>query len=299
MHCKHCGNKIDNDSKFCSFCGGLVNPVEQTTSIKPPYQDSGYSHQNISQHAPQKLEDIFGTNISKNIFGFYLIWLLINLILLFSNWNGTSYANKYFWPFNKSDINYFDFTEFFAYTILPLILIIILNIFRKPKAIRDEEFKTKYDHSYKRDFNPTVIGVLLLIVSFITNFMMKELDKYEMKDIKIFIIYSFSFIIRVITSIWLKNAAKKLNRDSSNWAFLGFATPSISLIVFGFMRKLKIIAQYNLQHELHSNQEIQKEVDEVFQDENDDKKLDNILQIVGISILLIGGIIVITILILR
>jgi hypothetical protein len=27
MHCKHCGNQIENDSKFCSFCGGKVEPI--------------------------------------------------------------------------------------------------------------------------------------------------------------------------------------------------------------------------------------------------------------------------------
>ncbi|NTW33851.1 MAG: zinc ribbon domain-containing protein [Bacteroidetes bacterium] len=27
MHCKHCGNKIDSDSKFCSFCAGKVEPI--------------------------------------------------------------------------------------------------------------------------------------------------------------------------------------------------------------------------------------------------------------------------------
>ena len=32
MHCKHCGNQIENDSKFCSFCGGKVESIVQTSS---------------------------------------------------------------------------------------------------------------------------------------------------------------------------------------------------------------------------------------------------------------------------
>ncbi|MCR9098975.1 MAG: zinc ribbon domain-containing protein [bacterium] len=32
MHCKHCGNQIEDDSKFCSFCGGRVEFVRQATS---------------------------------------------------------------------------------------------------------------------------------------------------------------------------------------------------------------------------------------------------------------------------
>ena len=27
MHCKHCGNQIDNDSKFCIYCGGKNLPL--------------------------------------------------------------------------------------------------------------------------------------------------------------------------------------------------------------------------------------------------------------------------------
>ncbi len=27
MHCKHCGSQIDADSNFCSFCGGVVEPL--------------------------------------------------------------------------------------------------------------------------------------------------------------------------------------------------------------------------------------------------------------------------------
>lgn len=29
MHCKHCGNQIDDDSRYCSHCGGQIQaPVE-------------------------------------------------------------------------------------------------------------------------------------------------------------------------------------------------------------------------------------------------------------------------------
>ena len=29
MHCKHCGEKIEKDSKFCSFCGGKITHTEK------------------------------------------------------------------------------------------------------------------------------------------------------------------------------------------------------------------------------------------------------------------------------
>ncbi|WP_343691790.1 zinc ribbon domain-containing protein [Chitinophaga sp.] len=29
MHCKHCVNPIDNDSKYCAYCGKQVSPISQ------------------------------------------------------------------------------------------------------------------------------------------------------------------------------------------------------------------------------------------------------------------------------
>lgn len=34
MHCKHCGNTIDNDSKYCAHCGGQVDPISQAPDKK-------------------------------------------------------------------------------------------------------------------------------------------------------------------------------------------------------------------------------------------------------------------------
>ncbi|MEI6880492.1 MAG: zinc ribbon domain-containing protein [Bacteroidota bacterium] len=249
MHCKHCGNQIENDSNFCSVCGGKVNPIEQSAFAQPLHKDLATPQQNTNLQIDRKLEEVFGIEISKPVIGIYMLWFLLHLILLLSNWNTIDYANKYFWPFSKysqiSDTKYYDLTEFFSYTIVPLIIIIIINLFRKPKAIRDEEFETKYDHTYERDFSPTMFGILLLFASGFTNILMNDIDKYEMKEMKIFAIYLISFVTRIITCIWFKNAAKNLNRDSSVWAFFGFATPTITLIVFGFKRKLKITNQFN------------------------------------------------------
>lgn len=36
MHCKHCGNQIENDSKFCSYCGGKIDPIGQSISTQQP-----------------------------------------------------------------------------------------------------------------------------------------------------------------------------------------------------------------------------------------------------------------------
>jgi hypothetical protein len=36
MHCKHCGNQIENDSNFCSFCGGKTVPIGETFQTQQP-----------------------------------------------------------------------------------------------------------------------------------------------------------------------------------------------------------------------------------------------------------------------
>ncbi len=38
MHCKHCGNQIENDSKFCSFCGGKIEFIEPQQAVTQPTQ---------------------------------------------------------------------------------------------------------------------------------------------------------------------------------------------------------------------------------------------------------------------
>lgn len=44
MHCKHCGNQIENDSKFCSFCGGKIDPIGQTIPTQQPINTEPIIH---------------------------------------------------------------------------------------------------------------------------------------------------------------------------------------------------------------------------------------------------------------
>lgn len=84
MHCKHCGNQIENDSKFCSFCGGKVAPIEPQLS---PIQ--------IKQNLTSGQHDTFVSSIqqtgSSNFinaflvialidFGFSLFWIILQII---------------------------------------------------------------------------------------------------------------------------------------------------------------------------------------------------------------------------
>jgi uncharacterized RDD family membrane protein YckC len=55
MHCKHCGNKIDEDSRFCSFCGGQVVPIGKTIPTDLPSLNSDEVAYKTSQKAERKI----------------------------------------------------------------------------------------------------------------------------------------------------------------------------------------------------------------------------------------------------
>lgn len=44
MHCKHCGNQIENDSKFCTFCGGKIEPIGQSIPAQQPTSNKPFNN---------------------------------------------------------------------------------------------------------------------------------------------------------------------------------------------------------------------------------------------------------------
>ncbi len=157
MYCKHCGKIIDDNSIFCSFCG---NP--QKTNIE--YRAEG---QIITSKTKAKLENIFGLKLSKQVIGFYLVWLLLHFIFLIINWESGDSGD--FWPFGKySDFEDYDFTEFLIYTIVPLIGLIIWNIFKptanKKNTITNSE-SSIYAGFWLRFFAYWIDFVIIFIIS--------------------------------------------------------------------------------------------------------------------------------------
>jgi hypothetical protein len=72
MHCKHCGSKIDDDSKFCQSCGGNVGQMGQPLSTQQPI--------NLNTGADTK--EIEQINIHKKKFRSQDKGLLIAFILM-------------------------------------------------------------------------------------------------------------------------------------------------------------------------------------------------------------------------
>jgi hypothetical protein len=83
MHCKHCGNQIENDSKFCSFCGGKVEPI---SSIIP--NPTIFSEPKSEPEISKQVVDIKGIQNENKLIIVGLIPLvseLINMLLRFTS----------------------------------------------------------------------------------------------------------------------------------------------------------------------------------------------------------------------
>lgn len=167
MYCKDCGNIIDDDSKFCRFCGAtqLVSSSEnhQTQKLK---QVEVYG--NISANVAPTFPNL--TNFvaaHKKLVISYALWFLIQIVFLLAGNDGDG-----FWPrvsqvggyytgpiFGYGSRHYveksiewdwslysYGLSEFVIYAfIVPLLLYIICMLFKKYKVLMKlKSFKHKY-----------------------------------------------------------------------------------------------------------------------------------------------------------
>jgi len=166
MYCKHCGNQIDDDSKFCSFC-----QTKQSVQFRP----SG-EQQFSTAHTPP----IATIPPSKKI--------------------------------------------------------------------------SKYDESYKKETEASIVGVVLLLISFVFALFGQNTIKPTPENKTIISIVLLVF--RIIVTSTVVNIAKRQNRDTSGWGVLAFFLPSIALIVIGLQKKLttKIIIDDSLPADIKINE---------------------------------------------
>ena len=84
MKCKMCGKEIEDDSIFCKYCGKSQQGKKLLPSLK------GYQYAII------------------------VLWLIINLYCLLTFTNEYS-ASSALYPFQGSNLDYYDFSEFMLY----------------------------------------------------------------------------------------------------------------------------------------------------------------------------------------
>lgn len=81
MHCRHCGNQIENDSKFCSFCGGKIDPIGQTIPTQQPLTQ--VQNENVLKQSEKPSYQSSSNDNGYLIAGIYfftiqLIWVLFS-----------------------------------------------------------------------------------------------------------------------------------------------------------------------------------------------------------------------------
>lgn len=150
MFCRYCGKELPENSNYCPNCGSKQQEGNEHITFK------------ISNTITPQL--IKALNRHKKVIFMYVSWVLLHLTLFIASRKGHNYENynEYgnwydgcydrFYPFNMSfsrviqgdrdlhidflgeSIDYYDFTEFFVYTILiPFIIFLIIRI--KPYVI--------------------------------------------------------------------------------------------------------------------------------------------------------------------
>ena len=82
MYCKHCGKEIADDSKFCQHCGGKLDNVVEVIKDET--------------HIEKKVSKLF-SSINKKYLYAYIIWVIINAILLCLG--NDDYSTHKFYPF--------------------------------------------------------------------------------------------------------------------------------------------------------------------------------------------------------
>ena len=88
MHCKHCGKQIEDDSKFCTYCGGKISINEK--AIQSQQITSQVQTESVLPFTNDKTDFSKFTNgfllIAIFDFAFQLLWVVINLIAKFNGY---------------------------------------------------------------------------------------------------------------------------------------------------------------------------------------------------------------------
>ena len=121
MYCKHCGKEIADDSKFCQHCGGKLDKDVEVIKGEAPIDE---------------ITSKLFSNLNKKYLYAYIIWVIINTILLCLG--DSDYSTNMFYPFtgySYFDSSYYDLSEFITYVILiPLLLWLLVKTSYMEKA---------------------------------------------------------------------------------------------------------------------------------------------------------------------
>ena len=112
MYCINCGKSIPENSQFCPHCGTKQNSENILNKVEINVKE-------YEETIEIKIKKFINNN--KSFVVFYLIWFFFHLIFIC---NGDfEYDNSHFWPFGDTDLDYYGFTEFIFYIIIPIVIL--------------------------------------------------------------------------------------------------------------------------------------------------------------------------------
>lgn len=220
MYCRNCGKELEAKDNFCSSCG--FEQKNQNRSLKLIID-------------LEKLKSLLDKTLTKGWQKVYLAWALLNTPIFLWSLTLTHdyYESKYFFPFGKdSTLEDYDWTEYFTYLILPLLILFFYNNFIKDSS--NIPLEKRYDLSVKKDKTAILTGIALLIIIITVNILI-QLGILDKADKSLFNMLLLA--IRIAVTVWIVDIAKKLNRNTIVWGIFGFILPPIALIFIGSKRK--------------------------------------------------------------
>lgn len=140
--------------------------------------------------------------------------------------------------------------------------------FRDQNKTEAETKVDKYDKTYQKETEATVVAVAVLVIQIITYL----IDPYQYADdpqIIVAIIALVNLIWRIIVTIWIVQISRRQNRNTTGWGIFAFILPNLALFIIGLLRKIyipsltveQISDQLSGQDEKGSNSAIQKQQD--------------------------------------
>lgn len=125
----------------------------------------------------------------------------------------------------------------------------------------------KYDLTYEKDTDALIAGIAL----FLTPLFLKISGVFTFDDEPSLrtaqaTVALAALIIRIVVTLWVTAIAKKQNRNTIGWGFFAFFLPSISLMVIGLLRRLRVegqltYAELKKAKEIDNRTEEQKKID--------------------------------------
>lgn len=109
----------------------------------------------------------------------------------------------------------------------------LLKTIKEQKLEVSNEYNNiKADHSYRKEIEATVVGVVIVIGHLILYNV-----EYKLTEFVIYTLLIGALFLRIAVTIWVVRIAKRQQRNTVFWGLLALFFPPLALIIIGLFRK--------------------------------------------------------------